>query len=609
MFPLTSTNVSIPFAQWQPAGPTNAIRPTTYNLPYNPALSYSFYGLELQVDPTFDTNSIPSYSAIATNLHILSDFGISLNWTNNQPTNADELEAIVEVDSSGHSYLVDSVITHGASGTYSFEVPSTNGLTFVRHFAPASAPGDQFFVLTNSIREIDIFTVPYVIDTTSGRTITDVSAYDVTDPQNQQFLGHVSGNKCFQGTLLIPGVSMLPGVETIEFRALDASQNQTVTDVTITNNRLLSVVSPIFELVQNGSNQVPASLGSYKVTFESVTTATNGNWYIEIHNPDGTLVGSATAAVTNIGQDIIFDDGGTPSTLYPVPYYQVNVSVQSPGNSKTNIVWVRLLPPRGNAGSITGYDTQVLPSNSGDRQFVLDTLEQGESGMFNFIYHTIDFSDGHWNVISNPKAISLNANWGWRALQAGLSGSSYTVGGLAPGQWITNQPDRAILGLAVESHGGEQNGTVNGLQGPSNMNDTAVTARTLQDDWGFNQTTNAVAIAVLTGCELGSSTFMNFILRNQGVTGQISSQTAATKGIRPCFGLGWTTETFVGTDQFQWVSYWTFYATELGGGGSSPFIYSLDGAYTQANLNAPGSGRQGAVWSGTAGMTLDLFSQ
>jgi len=311
MFPLTATNLTIPLSQWQPIGQTNSIQPGAFNLPYNPNLTASFFNLELQIDPTFDTNSIPPFSAVATNLHIITDVGIALEWTNNQPSNADEQEAVVEVDSNGHSYLVGAVITSGTTGTYSFEVPGTNGLTFVRYYAPAAAPGDQFYVLTNYLNNLDIFTVPYIVDITSGRTIVDVSAYDVTDPSNQQLLGHVSGTNCFQGTLRIPGLSISPGVDTIEFRALDAGGGLTTTDVTITNNRLASIVSPIFELQTNGLTQIAASLGSYKIAFEARTMATNGTWNIEIHNPDGSLVSTLSASITNVGQDIIFDDGGT----------------------------------------------------------------------------------------------------------------------------------------------------------------------------------------------------------------------------------------------------------------------------------------------------------
>jgi len=57
--------------------------------------------------------------------------------------------------------------------------------------------------------------------------------------------------------------------------------------------------------------QIAASLGSYKIAFEARTMATNGTWNIEIHNPDGSLVSTLSASITNVGQDIIFDDGGT----------------------------------------------------------------------------------------------------------------------------------------------------------------------------------------------------------------------------------------------------------------------------------------------------------
>lgn len=615
IFPLTRMSPDAPFSQWQAIGQTNEIRPlTTFDLPYDPSLLFTFYGLELQIKPGYDANLLPPYLLVATNLQILSDYGISLDWTNNQQGNANEMDSIVEVDSGGHSWLVNSVTTQGAFGSYSFELPSTNGLTFVRHWAHANAPGDQFFVLTNYIDGLDVFTVPYVIDTTSGRIITDVSVYDVTGPEYEQFLGDISGSNCFEGTLQIPGISMFPGVDTIEFRALDSGGVQTFTDVTITNNRLVSVVAPILELAPDGTNQMPASLGGYAVAFEAVTDAITGTWVITVQNPDGSLVGTASAPISEVGRDILFNDGGTPSTLYPVPYYQVTVNVQTGADAapEPNIFWVTLLPPRGNAGSITGYDKLVLPTESGAKQFALQTLTDGESGMFNFIYHPINFGNGQWNAVGNPFADSLDDNWGWTALQAGLSRSSYAVAGipgLASGQWLTNYPDRPILGLAVESHGGaDASGQIVGLASEANMNDSVVTAQTLQG-WGFNKTNNAVAIAILTGCELGNSPFMNFILRNQGVKGQINSGIATALSIRPCFGLGWTTETFVGSDQFGWVNDFTLYATELGNGqNGSPFAFTLDGAFNQANLTYTGFGGYGAVWSGTSGMTLDKFS-
>jgi len=95
----------------------------------------SFYNIDLQIDANFDTNSIPPFSTIATNFQIQTDEGISLLWTNNELGNSNELEAIIEADSTGHSYLVGSVVTSGATGTYSCDVPNTNGLTFMRYWA------------------------------------------------------------------------------------------------------------------------------------------------------------------------------------------------------------------------------------------------------------------------------------------------------------------------------------------------------------------------------------------------------------------------------------------------------------------------------------------
>jgi len=130
----------------------------------------SFYNIDLQIDANFDTNSIPPFSTIATNFQIQTDEGISLLWTNNELGNSNELEAIIEADSTGHSYLVGSVVTSGATGTYSCDVPNTNGLTFMRYWAPASSPGDQFFVLSNTLNNMDIFTVPYIAYSDAFRT-------------------------------------------------------------------------------------------------------------------------------------------------------------------------------------------------------------------------------------------------------------------------------------------------------------------------------------------------------------------------------------------------------------------------------------------------------
>jgi hypothetical protein len=172
-----------------------------------------------------------------------------------------------------------------------------------------------------------VVTVPYLIDTNSGRTILEVEAYDVTDPSNPQFLAKVvdkggMGSKAtYKGTLEIPGISVWPGLRTLEFRATDSNFGQTTTDIPITNERLVSIVSPILELVPNGTNRIAASGGGYGLNFEAVTTATNGTWVINVYSPNGTLFGTLSGAVASVGQHILYNDGSTPSTLYPDPYY------------------------------------------------------------------------------------------------------------------------------------------------------------------------------------------------------------------------------------------------------------------------------------------------
>jgi len=371
-------------------------------------------------------------------------------------------------------------------------------------------------------------------------------------------------------------------------------------------------VAPPLTLQTNGASLIPVSSGGYGVALEAVTTVTNGTWIINTYSPDGTLVGQVTAPVASVGQDVLYNDGGTPDTIYPYPYYDVEVIVDPANTGFTNIIRVYLLPPRLNAGAITGYDQFVLPANNTDKQFVLSVLQDGESGMASFIYQTIDFGDGNWKVAPNPTAISLNQNWGWTALQAGLAGADYRRGS-APGEplgWHDQHPDRPISFLAVHSHGGSlsNSDTVIGLQGPSDMNDTAVTQQSLEG-WGFNKESNAVAIAIFTGCQLGNGPFMQFILRNKGAQGQINSATAQALDIRPCFGLGWTVDVRIGTDQFQWMSYFTFFATEFGNGpNNSPFEYTLDGAFGLVPQYYQGNGGQGVTWCGTAGMTLDRFA-
>lgn len=610
MFPVTTTNLTTPMAQWQPVGQTNAIGNTNFSLPYTSPIS--FYRMCAQLDTNDNPDEIMPFTLMASNVSILTDQGVTLSWTNGQPGLAAENDAIVEMDTNGHSYLVSSVITTGAVGSLSFELQNATNFTFVRYSAPANTSTDQFFLTTNYFNSPDVVTVPYVISTNSGRAIIEVAAYDVTDPSNPQFLGHVTGAGSDTGTLEIPGVSLWPGVDTLEFRAIDSGFGQTATDITVTNYRLVSLVSPVLSLTPDGTNRIASSAGSYGIAFEAVTTATNGTWVINVYDPAGNLFESSSADVTNIGQVITFDDGSTVNSVYPDPYYDIEVTVEPPGNQplvqdnppapvETKKIRVYLLPPKPNAGSITGYDQQALPSGSSDQQYAIQVLTQGVSQMFEFIYQIENIqNNGYWQTVSSPTANSLDVPWGWTALNAGLAGSSYIPGNSSPQQ----TPDRPILGVMVHGHGGlTQSGVALGVQGP-NANDQLSQASL--EGWGFNKQTNAVALAIFTGCRIGNGPFLQYILRNNGVTGQFSPSTAATQKIRPCFGLGWTVDVPNNTDVFDWLTYFTLFATENNG---STFTYTLDQAVSQANQNAPGSGGNGVTWSGEQGTALDGLGQ
>ncbi|MGO8766089.1 MAG: hypothetical protein ACLQSR_13260 [Limisphaerales bacterium] len=613
MFAVTATNLAAP--QWQPVGQTNAIGNTNFNLPYNPASTpISFYRMCAELDTNDNPEEILPFSLMATNLGILTDQGVTLTWTNDQPGLAAEADAIVEMDTNGHSYLVSSVITTNATGSLSFELQNATNLTFVRYSAPANTSTDLFFLTTNYFDSPDVVTVPYVISTNSGWSIIEVAVYDVTDPSNPQFLGHVTGAGSDTGTLEIPGISLRSGVETLEFRAIDSGFGQTATDFTITNYRLISIVSPVLSLAPDGTNRIAASAGEYGISFEAVTTATNGTWVVNAYDPAGNLFESSSMDVTNIGQDIIYDDGSTVDSIYPAPYYDLEVTVQPPGDQplaqndppasvNTQYIRVYLLPPKPNAGSITAYDGTVIQElgNSSDEQYAIQVLTDGVSQMFEFIYQIENIqNNGLWQTVSQPTANNLNAPFGWTALNAGLAGSSYYPGGQE------QTPDRPILGVMVHGHGGLLNGVALGVQGESPDDQLSQASLSGTNGWGFVKGSNAVALAIFTGCRIGNGPFMQFILRNNGQSGQFTPNTALAQKIRPCFGLGWTDDEPINTDVFDWLTYFTLYATENDG---STFYYTLDNAVSQANQNAPGSAGNHVVWSGEQGISLAALEQ
>ena len=293
------------------------------------------------------------------------------------------------------------------------------------------------------------------------------------------------------------------------------------------------------------------------------------------------------------------------------PYAKASTTSDPPSSVDISIIRVNLMPPTGNAGSIVGYDDKALPSNNSDQQTVISVLANSLSGMYSQIYRVIDFGDGNWKTVGYPMAISLNQppglGWGWKALQSGLAGISYDDTVPPTYAWTTQTPDRPILGVAVHGHGGiDPNGVAQGVQGPDGFSDTAMTQESLEKK-GFNKDTNAVALALFTGCKIGSGSFMQFILRNKGQTGQIPAGTATTKNIRPCFGIAWTQNVSINAeaDQSGWISEWVLYAAAFGGGPS--YTFSLDSAYTQAEQNYFGSGGNNAVWSGTAGADLGFI--
>ena len=633
MFPVTATNLTIPIVEWQPIGQTNAIGNSTFEIPYNPASKpISFYRICSELDTNFNPASVLPFSLAATNLQILTDYGVALTWTNGQPGLASESEAIVETGTNGHAYLIDSEITSGASGSFSFELQNTNGLTFVRYSAPAATVGDQFFPPTNFLQNPDVFTIPYVINTNSGRSIADLSAYDVTDPSNPRFLAQVPLDQADKhaGTLEIPGISLQSGVLDIQLRATDTGNGESVTDLFITNHIQVSVIAPVLDFESNGSNRTLRAYGGYAVSLEAVTTNTTGYWVITTRNPNGIVVGQVSSPVASIGQHIVYNDGGTETTDEPYDHYFIDVTVQPtaplaqlngtldpPAPPSSTTITVYLLPRRVAAAAITGYDTDVLPSDSGDRQFVLSVLQNGESELSDFIYYPVAFDDGNWKLSANPYANSLNNNGGWTSMQASLVGTNYQVTLDGTSTRVANSPTLPLSFLAAEGHGivGNENWAFAfGMQGPPNAPDSDFNILTVLDRWHYKKSKDALAITIFTGCRIGGGNqpFPHLLLRNNGLFGQIDTGTAAAKGVRPCFGLAWTSDVVIGTDQFSWMSYWTLFATYLGGSGTSPFQYSLDDAIGQASFYDGQSGSTGGdnvTWSGTQGKHLDQFAQ
>lgn len=188
MVAVTSTNLALPLSQWQPVGPTNPIAPQTFNLPFSASTPAAFFAFQLQIDTNADLASVVPYTLVGTNLQSLTDYGVAVSWTNSQPSDAPEQDQIIIQDGSGHSYLVGSVMTTGHSNSYSFELTSTNGVTFLRQPSPATN-GIYLYLPVTNFQDPDLVTIPYnIVDDPSAAPVIEVALYDVTDPSNPQLL-------------------------------------------------------------------------------------------------------------------------------------------------------------------------------------------------------------------------------------------------------------------------------------------------------------------------------------------------------------------------------------------------------------------------------------
>jgi hypothetical protein len=275
-----------------------------------------------------------------------------------------------------------------------------------------------------------------------------------------------------------------------------------------------------------------------------------------------------------------------------------------PAQVNTHYIRIYIVPPKPSAGSITAYDGTVINElGNSDQQYALSVLSGGISQMFEFVYYIENIqNNGVWQTDNQPTANNLNVPFGWTAINFGLADKTYTVGNGNPDQ----TPDRPILGVMVHGHGGLTDtgpaGVASGVQGPGNDQLSVASLAAA----GFKRLTNGVALAIFTGCRVGNSPFMQYILRDRGVPGQFSPNTALAQKIRPCFGLGWTDDEPNNTGVFDWLTYFTLYATENNG---SSFTFSLDQSVSQANQNAPGSAGNHVVWSGEQGTALTGVAQ
>lgn len=613
MVAVTSTNLALPLSQLQPVGPTNPIAPQTFNLPFNSSTLAAFFAFQLQIDTNADLASVAPYTLVATNLHLLTDYGVTVSWTNSQPGDAPEQDEIIIQDGGGHLYLVGSVVTTGQSNSYSFELTSTNGVTFLRQPSPATN-GIYLYLPVTDFQNPDLVTIPYdVVNDPLSAPVIEVALYDVTDPSNPQLLVDETGDGCQTGTLEIPALLLGSGTRTLELQVTDASFGLTVTDFTVTIQNLIDVQFPILgiESLTNGSRVLSGSAGS-GIAIQATTSATNGNWLVtEYDGPSGAQLQQIQVPVASTGGVLQYNDGGEPSGGYTNAWFEFTITIAStnqgagplfgrpsmpPSIPPTNRFRIYPTGPHYPAGEITCYDHNALPGNNSDKQYAM-TAMQTEATMQSFTCYPIDFPNGVWtavNPLQNPPTTSLyqESVWGWEAVNGSLADTNYTIA--LSGQWTNQTPSFAINNFFINGHGGTNGaGIAEGVQGEAD-NDQ-VSLQSLKS-YQFSKKKSGLALAVFASCRIGNGPMMQFVLRNSGINGQISTARQQALNIRGCFGLGWNIDKPQDSQIYDYIAWWAYYSAYLNAGNN--FQYTFVQAMAQASSQTFGNGGDGAVWSG-----------
>ncbi len=606
MWLVASTNLQTPLAGWSAVGDTNGITNSTFSAPFTTTGS-SFYRIIAQPDTNFDQSAYPPYNVVVVPPAPIFSKAVSLGWTNGHAQAM--MDMLLMTDGLGHLYALLALLTPpGTYQSYTFDFLGTNGLQFLRYSIP-DVTGDYFFLPTTNFVNPDLVTVPYIIIPDPSRSaIMQVAAYDMTDPSNPQLLAEITGNSSTNGTLEIPGMVMVPGNRVLEFQVTDVSFNTTITDYSITVAAPFGMVYPVVHIESEGSNRICAATAGDGIAIEATTTATNGTWTItQFDGPSGVQLQQVQVPVASTGGTLMYDDGGEPAGGYTNAWFDYTISiVPPPGGAHSlgrpsnppnippgNRLRFWLTHPRQPAGEITCYDSLALPGNNGDKQYAL-TAMQTVATMFTYTCYSVDLPNGVWQISGgngNPPITDLNQPFTWTALQASLARSEYDAGfGTNATLQIPFQP---INNFFIMGEGGT-NGAGVGVEVDDlgNYSDNVLSEESL-DNYGFAKT-NALAVAVFVSCSVGDGPLMKYVLRNNGISGQIPDGVRTGQHVRWCFGLGWNQPVSRDWQVYDFVSWWAFDAALYG--------ITFDAAVGRAAGQTSGNGGVGATWSGCAGM-------